>query len=100
MVVVVSDLDRMGVRDLVACMSAVVRDGSECASGAGGRGSGLRLTWGINRPHEDVVELPSALNEARTALSAAHRLGGENVFLYEELGIVRLLLGSGDDPDL
>ena len=37
--------------------------------------------------------------EARTALSAAPRLGGENVFRYEEPGIVRLLLGSGDDPD-
>jgi DNA-binding PucR family transcriptional regulator len=62
--------------------------------------AGLRLTWGISRAHDDVVELPSALNEARTALSAAHRLGGDNVFLYEELGIVRLLLCSGTDPDL
>lgn len=89
-VVVVSGPDRVVVKDLVLRMSAVVRDGS----------GGLRLTWGISRPHDDVVELPSALNEARTALSAARRLGGENVFLYEELGIVRLLLGSGDDPDL
>ncbi|GEC18430.1 hypothetical protein PHY01_07130 [Pseudonocardia hydrocarbonoxydans] len=89
-VVVVSDVDRVQVRDLAVRMGAAVRDGSD----------GLRLTWGISRPHDDVVELPSALNEARTALSAAHRLGGGNAFLYEELGIVRLLLGSGDDPDL
>jgi sugar diacid utilization regulator len=89
-VVVVADLDRAGVKDLVVRMTAGVHDAT----------SGLRLTWGVSRPHDDVVALPSALNEARTALSAAHRLGGENVFLYEELGIVRLLLGSGDDPDL
>jgi DNA-binding PucR family transcriptional regulator len=58
------------------------------------------MTWGISREHNEILDLPSALNEARTALSAAKRLGGESVFLYEELGIVRLLLGSGDDPDL
>jgi sugar diacid utilization regulator/putative methionine-R-sulfoxide reductase with GAF domain len=89
-VVVVADLDRATVKDLVRRMTVAVRDAT----------AGLRLTWGVSRPRDDVVTLPSALNEARTALSAAHRLGGENVFLYEELGIVRLLLGSGDDPDL
>jgi hypothetical protein len=30
------------------------------------------------------MEPAGALNEARIALSAAHRLGGENVFLDEE----------------
>lgn len=62
--------------------------------------SALRSTWGVSRAHGDVVNLPSALNEAKTALAAARRLGGGNVFFYEELGIVRLLLGSGDDPDM
>jgi sugar diacid utilization regulator len=61
---------------------------------------GLRLSWGVSRAHADAADLPSGLNEARTALSAARRLGGEAALLYEELGIVRLLLGSGDDPDL
>lgn len=61
---------------------------------------GLRLSWGVSRSHDDIAALPSGLSEARTALSAARRLGGESVMLYEELGIVRLLLGSGDDPDL
>lgn len=61
---------------------------------------GLRVSWGVSRPHDDPADLPSGFNEAATALSAARRLGGENVLLYEELGIVRLLLGSGDDPDL
>ena len=65
-VVVVADLDRAGVKDLVVRMTAGVHDAT----------SGLRLTWGVSRPHDDVVALPSALNEARTALSAAHRLGG------------------------
>ncbi|TCK20672.1 helix-turn-helix domain-containing protein [Pseudonocardia endophytica] len=89
LVAIGTDLDRDGARDLVNSVAAAVREQS-----------GVRLSWGISREHADVVELPSALNEAQTALSAAHRLGGENVFLYEELGIVRLLLGSGDDPDL
>lgn len=84
------DLDRPSAKDLVSTLTADVRR----------RLDGLRLTWGVSRSHDDVIDLPSALNEAKTALSAAHRLGGENVFLYEELGIVRLLLGSGSDPDL
>ncbi len=89
LVAIAADLDRGGARELVTAVSAAVREQS-----------GVRLSWGVSREHTDVVELPSALNEAQTALSAAHRLGGENVFLYEELGIVRLLLGSGSDPDL
>ena len=89
LVAIASDLDPAAARDLVTTVAAAAREQS-----------GVRLSWGVSREHTDVVELPSALNEAQTALSAAHRLGGENVFLYEELGIVRLLLGSGDDPDL
>jgi sugar diacid utilization regulator/putative methionine-R-sulfoxide reductase with GAF domain len=65
-----------------------------------GEAAGLRSSWGVSRPHDDAESLPSAFNEARTALSASQRLGGDNVFLYEELGVVRLLLGSGSDPDL
>ncbi|MDL5159708.1 helix-turn-helix domain-containing protein [Actinomycetospora termitidis] len=61
---------------------------------------GIRSSWGISRPHDDAEALPAAFNEARTALSASHRLGGNQVSLYEELGVVRLLLGSGSDPDL
>jgi DNA-binding PucR family transcriptional regulator len=89
-VAVVADVERTLVRDLVNGLTAAVRR----------QHADLRLTWGVSRQHEDVMELAGARGEAGTALSAAHRLGGENVFLYEELGIVRLLLGSGDDPDL
>jgi sugar diacid utilization regulator/putative methionine-R-sulfoxide reductase with GAF domain len=60
----------------------------------------LSVTWGISRAHDDPAALPAAFDEAQTALSAAHRLGGQSVFVYEELGILRLLLGSGNDPDL
>ena len=60
----------------------------------------LRSSWGVSRAHDDVEALPAAFNEAKTALSASHRLGGGNISLYEELGVVRLLLGSGSDPDL
>ncbi|GEL22925.1 hypothetical protein PSU4_18790 [Pseudonocardia sulfidoxydans NBRC 16205] len=90
LVAIASDLDRSEAKDLVNAFSAAVHT----------EWPDLRMTWGISREHGDVVDLPGAWNEARTALSAARRLGGENAFLYEELGIVRLLLGSGDDPDL
>jgi sugar diacid utilization regulator/putative methionine-R-sulfoxide reductase with GAF domain len=90
LVAVAADIDRTAVKDLVTAFSSAVHR----------QQPGLRLTWGVSREHHDAIELPSALNEARTALSAARRLGGQNVFLYEELGIVRLLLGTGDDPDL
>ncbi|MEU6698582.1 helix-turn-helix domain-containing protein [Pseudonocardia sp. NPDC046786] len=90
LVAIAADLDRSGAKDLVNAFAAAIHE--EVPE--------LQLTWGISREHAEVVDLPSALNEARTALSAAKRFGGRNVFLYEELGIVRLLLGSGDDPDL
>ncbi|MBN9790047.1 PucR family transcriptional regulator [Pseudonocardia sp. TMWB2A] len=90
LVAVAADLDRIGAKNLVNAFSGAVH--SELPE--------LRLRWGISREYHEAVDLPSALNEARTALSAAKRFGGQDVFLYEELGIVRLLLGSGDDPDL
>lgn len=90
LVAIAADLERAEAKDLVKGFATAIRRDRP----------GLRTTWGVSREHHDVLELPSALNEARTASDAARRLGGEDVFLYEELGIVRLLLGSGDDPDL
>lgn len=89
-VAVARGLDRAGARDLVSRLTAASREAV----------TGVRLTWGVSRTGTDPFELPRSFDEAKTALSAAHRLGGEGVFLYEELGIVRLLLGSGNDPDL
>jgi sugar diacid utilization regulator/GAF domain-containing protein len=90
LVAIASDLGRGEAKGLVKGFSTAIHRNRP----------GLHVKWGISREHRDVLELPSGLNEARTASAAARRLGGEDVFLYEELGIVRLLLGSGDDPDL
>jgi sugar diacid utilization regulator/putative methionine-R-sulfoxide reductase with GAF domain len=84
------NLDRAVARELV----------SELTASAHQVEPDLRLAWGISGGHEDPVTLPRAFDEARTALSAAHRFGGDGIYLYEELGIARLLLGSGDAPDL
>jgi sugar diacid utilization regulator len=87
---IVVNVDRTAIKDLIGQLTThIQREWPQ-----------LNSTWGVSRAHRDVVDLPSALNEAKTALAATRRLGGGNVFLYEELGIVRLLLGSGDDPDM
>lgn len=90
LVAVATDLSRADAKDLAAASCAAIH----------AERPGLRLSWGISREHGNPIELPNALREAETALAAARRLGGRNAFLYEELGIVRLLLGSGNDPDL
>ncbi|TCK21432.1 helix-turn-helix domain-containing protein [Pseudonocardia endophytica] len=90
LVAVAADLDRVAARAQVEAYSEAIHQ----------EWPALELTWGVSRAHRDVLELPTALDEARTALAAAKRLGGQSVFFYEELGIIRLLLGSGNDPDL
>lgn len=87
---VAGDLTRDGAKQLAVAARAAIH----------AERPGLEITWGVSREHQNPIELPNALREAETALAAARRLGGRNAFLYEELGIVRLLLGSGDDPDL
>ena len=82
--------DSVEVRDLIGAWTAAGRAAVP----------GLSISWGVSRIHEDAFALASAFEEATTALTAALRLGVRNVALYDELGIVRLLLGSGSDPDL
>jgi sugar diacid utilization regulator/putative methionine-R-sulfoxide reductase with GAF domain len=84
------NLDRPVIREFVSELSRSAREVEP----------DLRLAWGVSQRHQDPVTLPRAFDEAKTALSAAHRFGGDGIFLYEELGIARLLLGSGDAPDL
>ncbi|MBN9176563.1 MAG: helix-turn-helix domain-containing protein [Microbacterium sp.] len=62
---------------------------------------GLRMTWGASSAYTDLMMLPTAYREAVTALDGARRMRPGQFSLYDELGIVRLLLGSGgDNPDL
>jgi hypothetical protein len=58
----------------------------------------LSASWGMSTASDDPTGYATAFKEAKTANAAARRLG--TVSLYDELGIVRLLLGSGDNPDI
>lgn len=84
------NLDRAVAREIVSELSRSARQVEP----------DLRLAWGVSQGYQDPVTLPRAFDEAKTALAAAHRFGGDGIYLYEELGIARLLLGSGDAPDL
>ncbi|NMO05172.1 GAF domain-containing protein [Gordonia sp. TBRC 11910] len=54
----------------------------------------IAISWGLSTAREQPSQYPEAFAEARTALAAARRLG--SVSLYDDLGIVRLLLGNED----
>lgn len=54
----------------------------------------ITFAWGLSTARENPGQFPEAFAEARTALAAARRLG--SVSLYDDLGIVRLLLGHED----
>jgi putative methionine-R-sulfoxide reductase with GAF domain len=51
----------------------------------------ITMSWGLSTARQHPGDYPEAFSEARTALAAARRLG--SVSLYDDLGIVRLLLG-------
>lgn len=82
--------DAASMRQLVGCWTAAALSVLP----------GLTITWGVSGVHQDPLTLSKALEQAKTALTAARRLGAESMSLYDELGIVRLLLGTGSDPDL
>lgn len=91
-IVAVAEVDtRTDTRELV----------SELTRAAGESLPGIRMYWGVSSPCDAPLEYPSAFREAQTALSGARRLRTVTFSLYDELGIVRLLLGStGESPDL
>jgi sugar diacid utilization regulator/putative methionine-R-sulfoxide reductase with GAF domain len=82
--------DAAAVRALLASASAAVAE----------RWPDLPMRWAVSAPGHDALDLPRALNEARAAMDAARRLGAAAACLYDELGVVRLLVGGQDDPDL
>ena len=62
---------------------------------------GLKVTWGASAAYTDLLLLPTAYREAVMALDGARRMRPGQFSLYDELGIVRILLGGGDsNPDL
>ncbi|MCW2866633.1 MAG: putative transcriptional regulator, PucR family [Marmoricola sp.] len=80
----------MDVRGLLSGWSQHAHDVSD----------GLSLTWGVSRTKQDAFALAKAFNEAKVALDAAQRMGDHGVGMYDDLGIARILLGSGSDPDV
>jgi sugar diacid utilization regulator/putative methionine-R-sulfoxide reductase with GAF domain len=89
-VAVVAGIDAEVVRERLTALSATIHEDLP----------GLCVSWGVSREDAEVGALPRSFEEARVAAAASRRLGGDGVCLYEQLGIVRLLLGSGHDPDL
>lgn len=62
---------------------------------------GLQLTWGVSGAQSDPLRYHDAHREAIAALTGAQRLQAGECSLYDELGIVRILLGgAGGDADL
>ncbi len=64
------------------------------------QGNEPTLRWGVSAPRSDPTKLDSAHAEALGALRVAQRLGPRRVAVFDELGVVRFLVGPGDDGDL
>jgi sugar diacid utilization regulator/putative methionine-R-sulfoxide reductase with GAF domain len=61
---------------------------------------GLTATWGVSRVHTNPLEYGIAYREATIAMRVAARPQGGRVAVFDELGVTRLLLAPGDQPDL
>jgi sugar diacid utilization regulator/putative methionine-R-sulfoxide reductase with GAF domain len=91
---IVAIVDINGRADAREIMSALTTAARESLPG-------IQLYWGMSSPYDKPLDYPSAFREAKTALSGARRLRTGAFSLYDELGIVRLLLGpAGESPDL
>jgi sugar diacid utilization regulator/putative methionine-R-sulfoxide reductase with GAF domain len=61
----------------------------------------LTTRWGVSGTHSDPDQLGSAHTEARGALHVAGRLGnGQPGAVFDELGLLRFLIGPRDETDL
>ena len=61
---------------------------------------GLTTTWGVSRLHTNPLEYGLAYREATIAMRVAARPQGGRIAVFDELGVTRLLLAPGDQPDL
>jgi DNA-binding PucR family transcriptional regulator len=62
---------------------------------------GLKMFWGLSAPCDRVGKLQAAHGEAAVALLTARKFrDGKNLALYEELGIVGVLMKVRSDADL
>jgi sugar diacid utilization regulator/putative methionine-R-sulfoxide reductase with GAF domain len=62
---------------------------------------GLVTMWGVSRLHANPLEYRVAYREATIAMRVAARQGQSGVVaVFDELGVTRLLLAPGDQPDL
>ena len=60
----------------------------------------VRVSWGISAACGDAEHMPAAYEQARTATQSARRLGSTAALAYDELGVVRLLVGTPDAADI
>lgn len=61
----------------------------------------LKMFWGLSAPCDGVGKLQAAHGEAAAALLIARKFkGGKNLALYEELGMVGVLMKVRSDADL
>ena len=61
---------------------------------------GVTAVWGVSAAHASPEDFRRANTEAQAALRAARRMGDQRVVVYDQLGVVRLLLASGQEADL
>jgi sugar diacid utilization regulator len=90
LVAVVSIADASRVRTLVRALDAEVQ---RVVPGA-------KRLWGVSADRDNPIEYGPANGEAKLAVRAARRMGGERVAIYDQLGVVRVLLGSDENGDL
>jgi DNA-binding PucR family transcriptional regulator len=55
---------------------------------------GVRAVWGVSAPHTNAAELGDAFEEATTAVQALRQDSQRTVALYEDLGVLGLLIGG------
>lgn len=80
----------LAVPDAAAAREAILAMNAAAAAAL----PGVRLTWGASGVYEDPLAFTDAHREAAAALDGARRLGVGECSLYDELGIVRILLGG------